>query len=81
MQTLFESMFMLPQIIAAQLSHEHPCAPIEMTSYWCQFLCAHINIDDLGLQGQCSLHQGIQMLSEFRHGGGSEGLFLQSFYA
>ena len=53
MQTSFESMFMLPQI-TAHLPHEHPCAPVEMTSYRCQLLCAHISIDDLGFYK----HQG-----------------------
>jgi len=72
MQTSFESMFMLPQI-TAHLSHEHPYAPVEMTSYQCQLLCAHINIDDLGfLQASRKKCQ-----TEFKHSGGSEGQFLQ----
>jgi hypothetical protein len=80
MQTSFERMFMLPQMIAAHLFHErhvHLSRQQGMGAS-CGALISTLLTWDYQIHVPCTSEK---MRTEFEHIGGSEGQFMQNFYA
>jgi hypothetical protein len=81
-KTLFEMMFMLPQMtdvhypasIHVQLPTRYQCQNVS-----CSVLTSYQH-NDLGLQGQCYLDWE-KVSIEFKHNDSSKGLLFQSCYA